>query len=127
MLDPRYRQEFVWLAVVYAAVIGLALYPGLHEGFAGIVIFWNCVPPTLGFVLIITALGKSKRRAIVSAVFGLITAVVALFFFAAWFFTPLDTDPHSATTTLVFVYAPVLSAALATAGSVVALVLMRIA
>jgi hypothetical protein len=126
MFDPRYRQQFVWLAVVYAAVIGLVLYPGLHEGFAGTVIFWNCVPPTLGFVLIMMALGKSRRRVIVSAVFGLIAAVVALFFFAAWFFTPLDTDPHSSSTTLVFVYAPVFSAALATIGSAVAWFAIRV-
>jgi hypothetical protein len=50
---------------------------------------------------------------------------VTIFFFGAWFFTPLDTDPHSSMTTLVFVYAPALSLAVATIGAVVAWLLMR--
>jgi hypothetical protein len=125
MSTARHWQRFVWVALVYAIVIALALYPGLHEGFAGTVILWNCVPPTIGFVLIIIALRKSKRRLIVPAVFAALTAAVTIFFFGTWFFTPLDTDPHSSMTTLVFTYAPILSLALATIGAVVAWLLMR--
>jgi hypothetical protein len=110
----KLRQEIIWLTIAYVLVIGVALYPGLHERFARTVVFWNCVPPTVGFALIITALQKSKRRVIASAVFALVTAAVAIFFFGAWFFTSLDTDPHSASTTLVFVCAPLLSLILAT-------------
>jgi hypothetical protein len=125
MPTARHRQLFVWVALVYAIVIVLALYPGLHERFAGTVILWNCVPPTIGFVLMINALRKSTLPFIVSAVFAVLTAAVTIFFFGAWFLTPLDTDPHSSITTLVFVYAPVLSLALSSIGAVIAWLLMR--
>jgi hypothetical protein len=114
MFASRYRLQFAWIAIVYIAVMALVFYPALHEGFGAKVILWNCIPPTLGLILITTALGKSKPRMIVSAVFALLTAAGATFFFAAWFFTRLDTDPHSLTTTLVFVFGPALSLALAT-------------
>lgn len=125
MPTARRRQQFVWVTLVYAIVIALALYPGLHEGFGGPVIFWNCVPPTIGFVLMIQALRKSNPPFVVSTVFMVLTAGVTIFFFGAWFLTPLDTDPHSSMTTLVFVYAPVLSLALSSIGAVVAWLLMR--
>jgi hypothetical protein len=121
----KHRQKIIWLAIAYALVLGSALYPGLHEGFSGTIIFWNWIPPTIGFVLMISALRKSTLPFIVSAVFAVLTAAVTIFFFGAWFFTPLDTDPHSSMTTLVFVYAPVLSLVLATIGAVLAWLLMR--
>ncbi len=123
--SPHHRQ-FAWIVIVYIAVIAQVFYPALHEGFGAKVILWNCIPPTLGLILITTALGKSKRRMIVSAVFALVTAAVATFFFAAWFFTPLDTDPHSLTTTLVFIFGPALSLALATIVSGLAWFALRV-
>jgi hypothetical protein len=117
MFASRFTLQFAWIAIVYFAVIALASYPALHEGFGAKVLLWNCIPPTLGLILITTALGKSKRRVITSAVFAVLAAAVATFFFVAWFFTPLDTDPHSSTTTLIFVFAPALSLVLATVAS----------
>jgi len=126
MFTFRYRLQFTWIAIVYIAVIALVFYPALHEGFGVRLSLWNCIPPTLGLIFIITAFGKSKRRIVASATFALLTALMATFFFAVWFFTPLDTDPHSFTTALVFVFAPVLSLALATIGSGVAWFAVRI-
>ena len=114
MSNSRHRRRLVWIAIVYVAVIAIVLYPALHEELGAIIILWNCIPPTLGMLAITTALDKSRPGIIVSATFALLTAVVAIFFSAAWFFTPLDLGPHSATTRLVFIFAPVLSVALAT-------------
>jgi hypothetical protein len=110
----KHRQKVIWLTIAYALVLGSVLYPGFHEGFPGSVMLWNCLPPTFSFILIATALGKSRRRIAGSVGFGLGTAVVALLFFGFWLFTPFDTDPHSSTTTVVFIYAPLLSIALGT-------------
>ena len=98
-----------WIAFGYTIVIAAVLYPALHEGFGGRIIIWNCVPPTLGAILLAVSLGKTRRRFIISAAFAIATATVAVFFFVRWFATPLDTDPHSITTKLVFVYAPLFS------------------
>jgi len=108
----KHRQKVIWLTIAYALVLGSVLYSGFHERFPGSVMLWNCFPPTLSFILIATALGKSRRRIAVG--FGLSTAVVALLFFGFWLFTPLDMDPHSSTTTVAFIYAPLLSIALGT-------------
>ncbi len=110
----RNRQKIIWLSITYALLLGSVLYPGLHEGFAGSVILWNCLPLTVGFILVATALRKSKGRLAGSIGFSLTTAVVALFFFGAWLFSPLDREPHSGTTTLAFIYAPLLSLAFGT-------------
>jgi hypothetical protein len=110
----KHRQKAIWLTIAYALVLGSALYPGFHEGLPGSVMLWNWLPPTLSFILIATALGKSRRRIAGSTGFGLGTAVVALLFFGCWLFTPLDMDPHSSTTTVVFICAPLLSIALGT-------------
>ncbi len=101
------------------------LYPALHEGFDARITLWNCLPPTLGLIVISTALGKSSRRIVVSTVFALLTAAVTTFFSAAWFFTPLDLDPHSATTKLVFIFAPLFSLGLAIIASGVAWTVAR--
>jgi hypothetical protein len=114
MFASRSRSHVGWIAFAYAAVIALVLYPTLHESLGPKLTLWNCIPPTLGLIVIISALGKSRRRVIVSATFALLAAALTMFFAGAWVFTPLDTDPHSLTTTLVFVFAPVLSLALAT-------------
>jgi hypothetical protein len=117
---PHSYRRLIWLAIVYAAVITIVLYPALHEGLGAKLLLWNCIAPTLGLLAIATALNKSRARMIVSATFGLVTAVVATFFSATWAFTPLDLDPHSATTKLVFVFAPVLSLVVAIIASGVA-------
>jgi hypothetical protein len=116
----------VWLASVYAAVIAIVLYPALHEELGAKLLLWNCIPPSLGLLAIVIALDKSRARRIVFGTFALLTAIVATFFSAAWFFTPLDTDPHSLTTILVFVFAPALSLALATIVSGLAWFAVRI-
>ena len=115
---PKHPQ-IIWLTAAYLIVLGLVLYPGLHERFAAPIMLWNSIPPTIALILVINALGKSARRMIVCAVFGFISVGVSLFFVAAWCFTPLDTDPHSALTILVFIYAPALSLA---SGTIVAAV-----
>jgi hypothetical protein len=120
MTQFRHHRTSVWIAIVYVAVIGLVLYPALHEGLGAKLLLWNCVPPTLGLLAIATAFDKSRSRIIVSATFAVLTAIVATFFSGAWLFTPLDLDPHSATTTLVFVFAPVLSLGLAAIASGIA-------
>ena len=123
--DSRHR-KFVWIAIVYVAVMAIVLYPALHEGLGAKLLLWNCIPPTLGLFAIATALDKSRPRMICSATFALVTAIVATFFSAAWFFTALDLDPHSATTKLVFVFAPVFSLGLAGIASGIAWLLVRI-
>ncbi len=120
MAASRYRLRLAWVGIVYIAVVAMVLYPALHEGFDARITLWNCLPPTLGLIVISTALGKSSRRIVVSTVFALLTAAVATFFSAAWFFTPLDLDPHSGTTKLVFVFAPVFSLGFALIASGVA-------
>jgi hypothetical protein len=116
----RYRLCLAWVGIVYIAIMATVLYPALHEGSDARITLWNCLPPTLGLIVISTALGKSSRRIVVSTVFALLTAAVATFFSAAWFFTPLDLDPHSATTKLVFIFAPVFSLGFAIIASGVA-------
>jgi hypothetical protein len=120
MAASRYRLRLAWVGIIYIAVVATVLYPALHEGFDARITLWNCLPPTLGLIVISTALGKSSRRIVVSTVFALLTAAVATFFSAAWFFTPLDLDPHSATTKLVFIFAPVFSLGFAIIASGVA-------
>jgi hypothetical protein len=120
MAASRYRLGLAWVGIVYIAIVATVLYPALHEGFDARITLWNCLPPTLGLIVISTALGKSSRRMVVSTVFALLTAAVATFFSAAWFFTPLDLNPHSATTKLVFIFAPVFSLGFAIIASGVA-------
>lgn len=117
---------FVWIAIAYAGVIAAVGYPALHEGFGIRIFLWNCIPPTIGLILIITAMGRSRSRMLGSAGFAVLTAIVAIFFFAAWFFTPLDTDPHSMTTKFVFVFGPLLSLALGLIASAIAWVVGKI-
>ena len=57
--------------------------------------------------------------------FDPVAAAVATFFSAAWFFTPLDLDSHSATTKLVFIFAPVFSLGFAIIASGVAWIVAR--
>jgi hypothetical protein len=59
MSISKYRRQIGWLTIIYAGILVSVFYPGLHEGFAASIIFWNCVPPTIGFVLMIAAFGKS--------------------------------------------------------------------
>ncbi len=125
MAASRYRLHLAWVGIVYITVVATVLYPALHEGFDARITLWNCLPPTLGLIVISTALGKSSRRIVVSAVFALLTAAVTTFFSAAWFFTPLDLDPHSATTKLVFIFAPLFSLGLAIIVSGVAWIVAR--
>jgi hypothetical protein len=113
MQDSRPHRIFIWIAIVYAAVIAIALYPALHEELGAKLLLWNCVPPTLGLLVIATAFDKSRRRLVVSITFALLTAGVTMFFSVVWFVTPLDLDPHSATTKMVFVFAPIFSLGLA--------------
>ena len=126
MQDSLHYRKLVWIAIAYAGVIGIVLYPALHEGLGTKLLLWNCVPPTLGLLAIATAFNKSRRRIIISATFALLTAAVATFFSAAWFFASLDLDPHSATTKLVFVFAPLFSLGLAALASGVAWFTLRI-
>ena len=125
MQGSRHRRIFVWIVIVYAAVIAIVLYPALHEQLGTKLLLWNCIPPTLGLLAIATAFDKSRPRLVVSATFALAAATVAIFFSAAWFFTPLDLDPHSATTKLVFVFAPIFSLVLAIIASGVAWFITR--
>jgi hypothetical protein len=125
MQDSRHPRRFVWIAIVYAAVITIVLYPALHEGLGTGLLLWNCIPPTLGLLVIATAFDKSRRRMVVSITFALLTAIVTTFFSMAWFLTPLDLDPHSATTKLVFVFAPIFSFGLAIIASGVAWLIAR--
>jgi hypothetical protein len=107
MQDSCHHRIFVWIGIVYAAVIALVLYPALHEQLGIKLFLWNCIPPTIGLLVIATAFDKSGPRLVVSITFAVLTASVTTFFSVAWFFTPLDLDPHSGTTKLVFVFAPV--------------------
>lgn len=109
MLPLRFRRLLFWLAITYLALIAAVLYPTLHEGLGIRIFLWNCFPPTIGLILVLTAWERSKSRIAGSIGFALMTAAAATFFFAAWFFTPLDTDPHSITTKFVFVFGPLLS------------------
>jgi hypothetical protein len=122
----RHYRRFVWIAIAYVAVIAIVLYPALHEALGAKLLLWNCVPPTLGLLVIATAFDKSRPRIIVSATFALLTAIVATFFSASWFFTSLDLDPHSATTKLVFVFAPVFSLSVAAIASGIAWFVARV-
>ena len=89
-------------------------------------LLWNCIPPTLGLLAIATGFDKSRPRLVVSVTFALLTATVTAFFSVVWAFTPLDLDPHSATTKLVFVFAPVFSLGLAIIASAVAWFVARV-
>jgi hypothetical protein len=125
MQDSRPHRIFIWIAIVYAAVIAIVLYPALHEELGAKLLLWNCVPPTLGLLVIATAFDKSRRRLVVSITFALLTAGVTMFFSVVWFVTPLDLDPHSATTKMVFVFAPIFSLGLAIIASGIAWLITR--
>jgi hypothetical protein len=90
MQDSHHHRRFVWIAFVYAAVIALVLYPALHEELGFKLLLWNCIPPTLGLLVIATALDKSRLRMLVSVTFALFTVAITTFFSAAWLLTPLD-------------------------------------
>jgi hypothetical protein len=119
MLRSTFHSRLFWIAIAYITVIASALYPALHEGFGIRIFLWNCVPPTIGLILVLTAMGGSKSRLVISTSFAVLVAIGEIFFFAAWFFTPLDTDPHSATTKFVFVFGPVVSFGLALIASAI--------
>jgi hypothetical protein len=121
----RDYHRFVWITIAYAAVIATVLYPAIHEELSARLLLWNCIPPTVGLLVIVTAFVKSRRRMIVSGTFSLLTTAVALFFSLAWLVTPLDLDPHSATTKLVFVFAPVFPLGLAAIASGIAWIVAR--
>jgi hypothetical protein len=117
MTRLRHRETLRWIWLAYLGVIAIVLYPAFHEGFGVGIAVWNCVPPTLGLVVVLTSLGKSRYRIVVSAIFASVTGATAIFFFASWFFTSLDLDPHSFTTKLVFIYAPIFSVTLGGLGA----------
>ena len=101
--------RLVWLLVAYGTVVALILYPAFHERFGFKLALWDCIPPTLGLIFLATAFEKTTRHFVTSAIFADFSTLVMVFFALAWFFTPLDTDPHSTTTALVFVFAPLWS------------------
>jgi hypothetical protein len=117
VFHSRQQWQLAWIGLAYLTTIGLVLYPALHEKFGLPLTLWNCIPPTLGLALIATTVGKCRRFLVVAATFAIFTAVGAIFFSAAWLFTPLDADPHSITTKLVFVFAPLFSLGIAFVGS----------
>lgn len=119
MLRSTFRWVLSWIALAYVGVIAAVLYPALHEGFGIRISLWNCIPPTIGLILVITAIGRSNSRILASVSFAVLTALATIFFFAAWFFTPLDTDPHSVTTKFVFVFGPLFSLAFALIASAI--------
>ena len=125
MQDSRHHRIFVWIGIFYATVIAAVLYPALHEQLGTKLLLWNCIPPTIGLIVITTAFDKSRPRLVVSITFALLTASVTTFFSMAWFLTPLDLDPHSATTKLVFVFAPIFSLGLAIIASGIAWFITR--
>ena len=98
-------RKLVWIAIGYVAAIAVVVYPAIHEEVGARVLVWNCIPPTLSLLVIATAFHKSRPRMISSMV--LLAAAATTFFSVVWFFTPLDLDPHSGATKLVFVFAPV--------------------
>ena len=104
----------------------MVVYPAIHEELGARILLWNCIPPTLGLLVIATAFHKSRSRMIASIVLALLAAAVTTFFSAAWFLSPLDLDPHSATTKLVFIFAPVVSLGLAALCSGVAWFVVRL-
>ena len=115
---PAHRR-LIWLAAAYVAVsCHHSLIPAFHEGFGFKLALWDCIPPTLGLILLASANDEPTRRFTVSAVFAIISALIMLFFVVAWFFTPLDTDLHSTTTALVFVFAPLWSVGIAIVAAV---------
>jgi hypothetical protein len=107
------HRHLIWLAAAYVAVIALILYPAFHERLGFKLALWDCIPPTLGLIFLATAFEKTTRHFVTSAIFTGFSTLVMVFFALAWFFTPLDTDPHSTTTALVFVFAPLWSVGIA--------------
>jgi hypothetical protein len=110
----RKRQRLVWMAIAYVVVTVLVLCPAFHEELGARLFLWNCIPATLGLLVLATTFGKSRPRVVASVTFALLTAGITKFFSVAWFFTPLDLDPHSAITKLFFIFAPMFSLSLAT-------------
>jgi hypothetical protein len=125
VLTSHQRTHLLWIAITYGIVLALVLYPAFHEGFGSRLSLWNCIPPTLALIVLIGALGKTRRRFVPSAAFAIVTAAVTTFFVSAWFFTPLDLDPHSSTTALVFVFAPLWSMGIALVVSVATWIAVR--
>lgn len=52
MQDSRHHRIFVWIGIFYAAVIAVVLYPALHEQLGTKLLLWNCIPPTIGLIVI---------------------------------------------------------------------------
>jgi hypothetical protein len=120
MVIRRFRRSIAAATVLSVAAVISGLWSALYEGFGVRVLLRNCLPPTLGFGAVVLSSGQSPRRRTAAAAFASMTALTSIFFFAAWFFTLLDLDPHSATKMLVFIFAPLISAGLAILGYVIA-------
>ena len=71
---PAHRR-LIWLAPAYVAVVALILYPAFHEGFGFKLALWDCIPPTLGLILLASANYEPTRRFTVYAVFAIISAL----------------------------------------------------
>ena len=102
------------MTVLYVIAIAAVLWPAIHEQLGWRIAAWNCIVPTLGIISVVVASDKKAAR-IAALAFALIAMLTVFAFVAAWAFAPLDIDPHSATTVLVFVYLPIVSLALAAA------------
>ena len=119
------HRRLIWLAAAYVAVVALILYPAFHESFGFKLALWDCIPPTSGLILLASANDEPTRRFTVYAVFAIISALIMMFFVVTWFFSPLDTDPHSTTTALVFVFAPLWSVGIAIVAASITWLLTR--
>lgn len=118
-VTAKLRSNILWAAVIYGLVVAAVLGPAFHEELGLRIILWNCAPPTLGMIALVATSRKSRRWTLVSTIFATITAILAILLFAAWLFTSLDTDPHSLTTKLVFIHAPIVSLTIAALGAAV--------
>ena len=120
MNDLHSRRTKSLIVLLYAGSVAAVLWPATHESLGWRIAAWDCIVPTVGFLLVLFGSNNNRPARIAALVLLAVASLTVFAFVGAWAFRPLDTDPHSVTTVLVFVYLPIVSAILAGAAYLIA-------
>ena len=108
------------MVLLYVVTIAGVLWPAVHEELGMRITVWNCIVPTIGLFAVLYASNKNRARQLAATVFAAVTMMTVFALVGAWAVTPLDIDPHSGMTVIVFVYLPIVSMMVAGAAYLIA-------
>lgn len=114
------RRSVALTLLLYVSAIAAILWPAIYEPLGWRITAWNCIVPTFGLLAVMFSSGKSSAPRGGAVIFATVAMLTVFAFVGAWAFTPLDNEPHSATTVIVFIYLPIVSLALAGAAYLIA-------